>query len=522
VRARPGGRRDHPGRAGAGRPTIAVAAIAVALAATACASGRSRAASTRHPTTTTTFHRSTTTSSTVPPADPPSSTVLVPTLSGPMTGGRLGVPVNAMPRGWAKQYGYSEHEYFMHGDAYAAVPDGAWSFDGRWRAKFIWPRAYTTRLLVRMPTDAKKFNGVVVVEWLDESFQRDDDPVWASAGPGLMRGGFGYVAVSAQEVGIDGHAGSFGAPGALLRLDPARYHGLSHPGDGWSYDIFSQAAQALWHPVGVNALGTVRPRMLLAAGASEAASRLVTYYNAVAPRAHVYAGYYIEGRGYGAATALGWGDSSSPHAARLRTDRPEPVLTLETETDLDDLGFGYVAQPDTATLRTWEVAGTAQRDRDVVAYDAASTAVWNPAPVPRNACGSINDGQLRVVVNKALDSLVSWVDNADPPAHSPRFTAARNGVIARDFFGNAMGGIRTPAVAAPTRTVSGRLRGGFCTTLGSSKPFPAAALARLYPTHASYVLYVEIAAGNAVRDGFLLPIDAAAIIADAKAAPIPS
>jgi hypothetical protein len=506
-----------------GRGTLVAAPLALALLATACASSGSRAAPTTAASSTTTFHHPTTTTSTLPPFDPPSSTVPVPTLSGPLTGGRLGVPVNAMPRGWSHQYGYSEQEFAMRGDAYVTVPDGAWGVDGRWRAKFIWPRPYVTRLLVRMPTDVKKFNGVVVVEWLDESSDHDDDPVWASAGPGLMRAGYGYVAVSAQEAGIDGygHVSMFGsAPRSLLTLEPTRYFGLSHPGDAYSYDIFSQAAQALWHPVGVNALGTVRPRMLLAAGASKAASRLVSYYDAVAPHAHVYNGYYIQGRGFDAAPVAGWGTPDSVHAARLRVDRPEPVLTLETETDVDELAFALVTQPDTATLRTWEVAGTAQTDRGVVAYDTASAAVWNPGPVAPNTCGRINDGQLSYVVNKALASLAAWVDNDDTPAHSPRFTT-RYAKVVRDFFYNAMGGIRTPAVAAPIRTVGGRSRGGFCTMYGSSKPLPTALLRRMYPTHDDYVQYVEIAAGNAVRDGFMLPKDAETIIAEAKTAAIP-
>src|SRR5262249_40027197 len=153
--------------------------------------------------------------------------------------------------------------------------------------------------------------------------------------------------------------------------------------------------------------------------------------------------------GFGAAGVVGWPvPHALPLAAHLRTDRPEPVLTLETETDVDQLGFVAARQPDTATIRTWEVAGTAHTDQSILDYDAASEAVWHPSVRPLDyaaACGRVNDGQLRYVVHKAIDSLVAWVDNAAPAARSPRFllTGAK---IERDYIGDAMGGFRTPAI----------------------------------------------------------------------------
>ena len=40
-------------------------------------------------------------------------------VEGPITGGTYGIPYLAMPEGWEEQYGYTEEEYFLSGDAVA-------------------------------------------------------------------------------------------------------------------------------------------------------------------------------------------------------------------------------------------------------------------------------------------------------------------------------------------------------------------------------------------------------------------
>ena len=53
-----------------------------------------------------------------------------------------------------------------------------------------------------------------------------------------VRGGFAYVGVTAQAVGV----------ASLKAWDPTRYSRLVHPGDAFSYDIYSQAIQAVRRP----------------------------------------------------------------------------------------------------------------------------------------------------------------------------------------------------------------------------------------------------------------------------------
>ena len=97
---------------------------------------------------------------------------------------------------------------------------------------------------MRRPVDASAFNGTVVVEWLNVSGGLDAGPDWTSAHVGLIRSGTAWVGVSAQEVGIDGSGNSLGAALALKNADPERYAPLAHPGDSYSYDLFSQVGAA--------------------------------------------------------------------------------------------------------------------------------------------------------------------------------------------------------------------------------------------------------------------------------------
>ena len=87
---------------------------------------------------------------------------------------------------------------------------------------------------------------------------------------------------------------------------------LSHPGDSYSYDIFSQAGQAI-RANSAQILGGLTPNELIAAGESQSAGRLVTYIDAVQPLAHVYDGFLVHSRG-----AAGAPLSQSPLTAACR------------------------------------------------------------------------------------------------------------------------------------------------------------------------------------------------------------
>ena len=93
---------------------------------------------------------------------------------------------------------------------------------------------YKTRLIVRRPESAAQFNGVVVVEWINVTGGPDKDIDWWQSGEHFIRNGYAYVAVSAQQMGID----------TMQTWSSQRYSSLDVTHDGMatrdelSYDIF--------------------------------------------------------------------------------------------------------------------------------------------------------------------------------------------------------------------------------------------------------------------------------------------
>src|SRR5262249_46847246 len=192
---------------------------------------------------------------------------------------------------------------------------------------------YTTRILVRRPAKRERFNGAVVVEWLNVSGGFDAAPDWTSTHTLLLRDGFAWIGVSAQYIGVSG-----GPPLdrhlALKEVNPSRYGPLFHPGDGYSYDIFSQAGLAA-RQSGSVLLGHLRPKRVIAMGESQSAARLVTYIDAIHPLARVYDGFLVHSRGGGAAPLTAPQPVfDGPPLALIRDDVDVPVLIFQTETDV--------------------------------------------------------------------------------------------------------------------------------------------------------------------------------------------
>lgn len=82
-------------------------------------------------------------------------------------------------------------------------------------------------------------------------------------------------------------------------MSPTRYGSLdvtqggAITGDALSYDIFSQAGQAVRRPVGVDALGGLKARRVIAIGESQSAFRLAIYINSINPLANEFDGFLV-------------------------------------------------------------------------------------------------------------------------------------------------------------------------------------------------------------------------------------
>lgn len=457
-----------------------------------------------------------------------SAAVPVPTVTGPVTG--PGFPFVASTSFDLTPLGYTETEFFLSGTATGYTSAAPLGTDGRWSATPGNTATYQTRMLVRRPADAARFNGTVLVEWLNVTAGLDAAPDWIFAHTMLIREGFAWVGVSAQVVGISGGSNPLGLNLSLKAINSVRYGSLVHPGDSFSYDMFSQVAAAIRDAGGTRPLGELRVKRVIAIGESQSAFRLVTYVNAIHPIARVYDGFLIHSRSGGGAP-LSQSPApvvNAPAGALIRDDLDVPVLTFETETDVILLGFLAAEQPDSRRFRLWEVAGTAHGDLyqlQVGMTDkgpaAADTTYHAPAAAPLPpiiVCGKpVNAGPHHFVLSAAVAQLDRWVRTGRPAHRAHRLEVDDAGAYVLDDHGNVRGGIRTPQLDVPIATLSGLGQTGsaFCVLFGTTTPFDAATLQSLYPTHARYLAAVRRAAKAAVRGRFLLRVDAQAIIAAA-------
>jgi Alpha/beta hydrolase domain len=500
----------------------------------------------------------------------PQPSASVPKVTGPIPGippqPPEGAAVSAVTPAVLTAYGYQEHEFFVSGKANAYVFSGHAGSNGRWRIRIApgTTRFYRTRIVVFTPMNHSLFNGTVVVEWDNVTVGLDlmPDLIYDHGTP--FRDGDAYVGVSAQFVGVE----------AAKLNDPARYGSLVHPGDSYSYDIFSQAGMAIWRDWS-QVLGGLRPRALIADGESQSAARMVTYVDAFAPVFNVYDGYLIHSRGSGGTplqqgpgTALvvklpsgtfvskpdgnrGLTNVNTPAIVASRTDLLAPVLTFETQTDVYAppyglLSYGPATQADSPGFRLWEVAGTAHADdclANLCAQDTGNIAgaiarfnamlnppttysVYPPCDKP------INTGEEGYTLGAALQQLTRWVltggaNGGIAASMAPLFAGQSVGegsstVPVLDAFGNVVGGVRSPAVDVPVATLTGVPNSPlFCVLAGTTVPLPAATLHRLYPTHAAFFLRWTIDVIRLTIEGYLTVPDALNLVAAAQAAAVP-
>jgi hypothetical protein len=431
------------------------------------------------------------------------------------------IPVNL------ERAGYVEHEYAASGTATSYTATSPLTEDGRWSFAADSTAPYRTRVLVRRPSGRARFSGTVVVEWLNVSGGVDADPEWSTTHEEILRRGDAWVGISTQRIGVEGGPvlvrvdvpGSEVAGQGLKAIDPARYGSLEQPGDGFAFDIYTQVARAVRSGAG---MGGLRPKRVIAAGESQSAFALVTYYNGVQPLTKAFDGFFVHSRGGRGLPLVGPGESAGIAGAIggtptiFRTDQGAPVVDVQTESDVTSVLNSYAArQPDSDRFRLWEVAGTAHAD----AHLLGSTVQYIQCGVP------INNGALHVVAKAALRALTTWVETGRAPPKAPRIDVAAGPPpqIQRNADGIAQGGIRTPPVDVPVAALSGAPGPNpstICLLLGSTNPIPAERLAQLYPSRAAYKQRYERAADAAIKAGFVLRADRAALLAFADPSPI--
>jgi len=423
-------------------------------------------------------------------------------------------------------HGYVEEEFFISGNATRYATPNQTNPGTNSTGTVINPGSvnpYKTRVVVRRPSDPSKFNGVVLVEWYNVTNNFDAENIWFFGWENIMRSGYVWVGVSAQRVGVN----------ALKTWSPTRYGtldvtlGNTVNDDSLSYDVYSQAGQALATPGAVDMLHGLKPTMIIATGESQSAQRLASYANSIQPLANLYDGIL-------ALSTLG---------NKIRIDLDVPFFKVLTESDVvlfNEANNRPEASPP-APVRSWEVAGASHVDQHLrnsrepleLRDNGVSTeAVGLDPPYTGGSTGGCEFKPVgsrtptTFVLASAYDKMVKWIQTGTAPANSPRIAiASAPGVTpvvpVRDSLGLAQGGIRLAQMVYPTRINSGVNVGpGACNRWGYSVAMDPAALQTMYPDPLAYFRGVAAVDKANAMAGYILPVDMAADMARAAAGDI--
>jgi hypothetical protein len=415
------------------------------------------------------------------------TTVPVPQLSEPPEG----IHGHPLWDSWhqLEPFGYQQREYLVSGEARAE--DGTTA-------------PYTTRIVVFRPRSEDRFNGTVLLDWVNVTAQFENAVDILEAREMLLREGYAFVHVSAQSAGL------CCTPLTPKVWDPVRYESIDHPGDAYAADIFAQVARSMRARAAdsIDPLGALAARRVMASGQSQSANRLYDYVSSgQAARDDVIDGFLIHGGG------------EKTFEVPLAT----PVLHL-----LSDLEADPAPPSDDPRYRLWEVAATAHSDyfigyqsvfgngprtadqppMDRAGYDELIDAAGNygqdPAPLHATCTVAGATMPMHYAASTALHQLDRWVRTGEAPPVTPRFAFDATGQLAKDEHGNTRGGIRMPPVEVPVATYLTTA----CGLGGITAPFTDAQLQALYPTFGDYQQRMRRATDRAVRRGWLLPPDA--------------
>ncbi|MFE7120458.1 alpha/beta hydrolase domain-containing protein, partial [Streptomyces sp. NPDC057654] len=271
-------------------------------------------------------------------------------------------------------------------------------------------------------------------------------------------------------------------------------------------------------------------------GYSQTGGYLYDWINGVRPLADqanggkpIYDGYLVATAGAGFVGLAPINQCASlPPAGDPRfqiKDIGVPVVHVMSQTDyLTGIGS---RRPDSDApgdrYRGYEMAGAGHASPDDLTYSARPADIEKTGrDVPPATCaeGPRSRFPSYIFFDATLRNLEQWTERGIAPPRSAPITV-KNGEPVLDRHGNVTGGLRSPYVDVPTSTWYGTSGGPGCSEAGHEVPFSKAELAKLYPTHASYVLAVTADTLRMVVGRTITPADGRALIREAATSRVP-
>jgi hypothetical protein len=391
----------------------------------------------------------------------------VPAVTGPVTmPGTMypDPPVSVVPAAVkVEDFPYVTEEFFVSGRA-AGAP-------------------YTTRIIIRRPSDAKSFSGTVVAEAMHAG-GRSLIFEWSRVSILTRRHVFAEIVHSPAQIQM------------LKTFNAQRYAPLSIA-MGQSNEIIAQFGRLMKDP-GLGGsdrlLKGYRVRRVTLMGTSASSATVRNYLGVhgelrMPDGAPIFDGFLLTST---------LGNTPLPGV-------DVPMIQMPTQTEVAMYaaqGNGYRRADSDAPdnrFRLYEVAGMPHNNsRDNPAF------LNDPCTLP------VTDFPAGAFTALGLNYLIGWIEKGKAPPHAPPITV-ENGAIAVDEYGNAKGGVRNVFVDVPVATHGVLAKGKtpqqdrLCQLGGTKVLLPQETLAKLYKSSDGYQKRVNARLKELVKEGWYLP-----------------
>ena len=429
------------------------------------------------------------------------------------------------------RHGYAEEEYYLSGIAPAITAAG----------ETLLQAPYTTRILVRKPIDPARFNGTVVIEpfsWFGER-----GAGWILTRDYLLRRGYAYVGytlninkpkrdpkfiseMAAEEADGIRQYGRIVNFDFMRRYDYARYAPLGTYSDperfkrGSVADPFVPQSQAIAAQLAM-ALKSNAPQ-----GPLTGLEVQRVYVNSWAVTAQVWMDYLDQGRhqqwrmpdGGPLIDAymtgrMAYGEVGGD-AIRVPRKMPDgvPFVTVYSQSELmHDAIEGIELPPDTDSpkLRYYEVTGMPHLRLADLGTEHSERLAADVGKGRDPRCQTLYDEPAEMLASALLDGMDRWVREGTAMPKAPRVARKGKSVVRDPATGNMLGGVRPPWISVPSSRYMTDQETRCGLIYDTKIPYSRTQLRKLYGTGENYARKFEEAKALAVREGYLLPEDAA-------------
>lgn len=456
-------------------------------------------------------------------------TIPVPKVTGPIPTTATSHPlmaanINEPPIDLAAR-GYVEEEFFVSG--VGNVYD--WEADGSIKVRSS-GLPYTTRILVRRPSNRDRFSGTVLVDIGNRAQTFDTYAVWGQLQDHLLSNGHIWVGATAFSVNV----------ASMKKFDAARYAPLSFPKpveqcgpanrqaefeDGIRWDVISQIAALLKSDSSSNPLSGYRVQYVYAS--MQSGGDLPTYVSAIPRNVRlengkpVYDAYLIKDSGgpgplNGCSPRLAAGDpriimrNAGVPVVQILSQNSIAANTRRPGSDAAGDQFRRYELPGSSHFDLWHfmyrppikeinAMGIQSRDYFAVPRECEPRTATNDFPQPYFFAG-------------AFFNLDQWVRKGTSP---PKAGFVE---LVTDEFGNARGGIRSPWLDVPGGTFYPEMKGpGTCADIGYWVPFSWPRLEAIYGNYENYAKKFLAGVDRLVKERWVLPADGEKIKSEFRA-----